>query len=196
VVAALLDFLHAKQTVLVLDNCEHVIGAVADLVREIAERCRVVSMLATSREDSASRVSVSSSSAACRFHAPAPGSRPRCRARPPAVRRTRSGGAHRFHRRCRQRRRGGRICRRLDGIPLAIELAAARTRALSPGEIAQRLGERFRLLTGGSRTAVERHQTLRAAATGPTSCSATTSGRCCGAWRSSPAASTSRPPRR
>jgi tetratricopeptide (TPR) repeat protein len=53
------------------------------------------------------------------------------------------------------------ICGRLDGIPLAIELAAARVRMMTPGEIADRLDERFRLLTGGARTAVERHQTLR-----------------------------------
>lgn len=57
----------------------------------------------------------------------------------------------------------GQICRRLDGIPLAIELAAARTRMMSPEDIARRLDERFRFLTGGNRTAVERHQTLRAA---------------------------------
>src|SRR5581483_6313113 len=56
----------------------------------------------------------------------------------------------------------GDICRRLDGMPLAIELAAARVRAMQPAEIAARLDERFRLLTGGRRTAVERHQTLRA----------------------------------
>src|SRR6478672_9282257 len=54
------------------------------------------------------------------------------------------------------------ICRRLDGIPLAIELAAARVAAMAPGEIGQRHNERFRLLTGGRRTAVERHHTLRA----------------------------------
>src|SRR5262249_13430361 len=54
------------------------------------------------------------------------------------------------------------ICRRLDGIPLAIELAAARAVALGSQEIAARLDERFRLLTGGRRTAGERHQTLRA----------------------------------
>src|SRR5436309_2265868 len=53
------------------------------------------------------------------------------------------------------------ICRRLDGIPLAIELAAARTRAMSTSQIRDRLDERFRLLTGGSRRALERHQTLR-----------------------------------
>ena len=55
------------------------------------------------------------------------------------------------------------ICRRLDGIPLAIELAAARVSAMRPADIAARVDERFRLLTGGRRTAVERHQTLRAA---------------------------------
>ena len=55
------------------------------------------------------------------------------------------------------------ICRRLDGIPLAIELAAARVVALSPSEIAGLLDERFRLLTGGRRASVERHHTLRAA---------------------------------
>lgn len=54
------------------------------------------------------------------------------------------------------------ICLRLDGIPLAIELAAARTKVFAPEQIAARLDDRFRLLTGGSRTALERHQTLRA----------------------------------
>jgi predicted ATPase len=56
----------------------------------------------------------------------------------------------------------GEVCRRLDGVPLAIELAAARVTSMSPAEIARLLDERFRLLTGGRRTAVERHQTLRA----------------------------------
>ena len=56
-----------------------------------------------------------------------------------------------------------RICRRLDGIPLAIELAAARARSLRPVEIADRLDDMFRLLTGGRRASVERHRTLRAA---------------------------------
>jgi predicted ATPase len=54
------------------------------------------------------------------------------------------------------------ICRRLDGIPLALELAAARVNVLSPDEIAQGLGDRFRLLTGGRRTAVPRQRTLQA----------------------------------
>src|SRR5205085_7839390 len=54
------------------------------------------------------------------------------------------------------------ICRRVDGVPLAIELAAARVRAFGPEQIAARLDDRFRLLTGGSRTALPRQQTLRA----------------------------------
>ena len=56
----------------------------------------------------------------------------------------------------------GRICRRLDGIPLGIELAAARLRVMSPDELEARLDERFALLTGGSRAALGRQQTLRA----------------------------------
>ena len=55
------------------------------------------------------------------------------------------------------------LCRRLDGIPLAIELAAARLQVMTPAEVLDRLDERFRLLTGGRRTVLERHQTLRAA---------------------------------
>ncbi|HEY6074565.1 MAG TPA: hypothetical protein VIV15_14545, partial [Anaerolineales bacterium] len=54
------------------------------------------------------------------------------------------------------------ICQRLDGIPLAIELAAARVKLFTPQQIAERLGDRFKLLTGGSRTALPRQQTLRA----------------------------------
>ncbi len=56
-----------------------------------------------------------------------------------------------------------KICRHLDGIPLAIELAAAKIRVLGVDQIAERLGDRYRFLVGGSRTSLERHQTLRAA---------------------------------
>ena len=61
-----------------------------------------------------------------------------------------------------QRRAIGQICTRLDGIPLAIELAAARARMMAPTQISERLDQRFGLLTGGGRTAVERHRTLQA----------------------------------
>ena len=164
ILAALLDYLQAKQTLVVLDNCEHVIGVVADLAGEIAQRCPRVSMLATSREGlgvAGERLVVVAS-----LPVPRPGSSVTVALQSEAVRL--------FAERASAVRAGFEvdpgnvdavveICRRLDGIPLAIELAAARARALTPAEIAQRLGERFRLLTGGSRTAVERHQTLRAA---------------------------------
>ena len=88
------------------------------------------------------------------------------------------------------------ICRRLDGLPLAIELAAARLRSLSLCGLADRLDQRFRLLTRGSRTALARQQTLEATVewsysllTAPSSC-------CCGACRCSPRASTWTPPKR
>ena len=70
-------------------------------------------------------------------------------------------GQERLRARPTERGRGRVLCRRLDGIPLAIELAAARVRSLSPEDLVARLDQRFKLLTGGSRAALERHQTLR-----------------------------------
>ena len=79
-----------------------------------------------------------------------------------ALRRSGSGGAARLQRR-RARRPGVlEVCRRLDGLPLAVELAAARLRALPLATLAERLDDRFRLLTGGARTTLPRQQTLRA----------------------------------
>jgi predicted ATPase len=80
------------------------------------------------------------------------------------------------------------VCRRLDGLPLAIELAAARANALPVAELSARLGDRFRLLTTGARMALPRHQTLRAVSTGAGSCWRRPSRRRCGACRCSPAA--------
>ncbi|WP_406285735.1 AfsR/SARP family transcriptional regulator [Streptomyces sp. NBC_00209] len=139
---------------LVLDNCEHVIGAAAALAETLLTRCPQLRILATSREPLA-----------------VPGESVRPVGPLPA------DPAHRlFTERARAVRPGfdpsqgpahdadavAEICRRLDGLPLAIELAAARLRLLGPRQIADRLDDRFRLLTGGSRTVLPRQQTLRA----------------------------------
>jgi hypothetical protein len=81
------------------------------------------------------------------------------------------------------------ICRQLDGIPLAIQLAAARTNALGVEELACRLDDCFDLLTGGRRAALPRHQTLARRLTGAISCSRSRNAWSCSAWRSLPAAS-------
>ena len=85
------------------------------------------------------------------------------------------------------------ICERLDGMPLAIELAAARVRALSLAEILDGLRDRFRLLTGGARTAVRRQQTLRASVDWSHALLRSRNGRCFAGWRSLRAGSTSTP---
>ena len=148
----------------VLDNCEHLIDDVAALADELlgalpapAHRWRP----AASRW----RIAGEALDRRSRRWPARPGRRRRRGARPSggrAVRRPRRGGGAGL-----RRRRGDvaavvEICRRLDGLPLAIELAAARLRTLPPEQLAARLDDRFRLLTGGSRTALPRHRTLRA----------------------------------
>ncbi|WP_399091836.1 AfsR/SARP family transcriptional regulator [Streptomyces sp. BBFR2] len=135
---------------LILDNCEHVIGAAAALAERLVGDCPGVTVLATSREPLAVPGEV------LRPVEPLPD--------PVALRLLADRGA--------VARPGFRldddpaacaeICRRLDGLPLAVELAAARLRMLSPRQLADRLDDRFRLLTSGSRTALPRQQTLRA----------------------------------
>ncbi|WP_327236884.1 AfsR/SARP family transcriptional regulator [Streptomyces sp. NBC_01317] len=139
-----------RRMLLLLDNCEHVIGAAATLAEELLARCPNLTVLATSREP---------------LGVPGEVVRP-VEPLPPR-------SAHRlFTERARAVRPDfdpeadpeavAEICRRLDGLPLAIELAAARLRLLSPRQIADRLDDRFRLLTSGSRTVLPRQQTLRA----------------------------------
>ena len=174
VLDTLVDFLRSKSLVLLLDNCEHVIGAAADLVDRLLASSPSLAVLASSREalgvagetvfqvpslvvpgpigegeghdepaagwfeetaaTDAVRLFVDRASAVLSSFSLTP-------ANAPAV---------------------VEICRRLDGIPLAIELAAARVTHLSAQEIARGLGDRFRLLTGGRRSAVPRQQTLQA----------------------------------
>ena len=153
------DFLHLKRVLLVLDNCEHLLEAAAHLVDVIVQRCPDARVLITSREGlgvpgeqiwPVRSLVVEGTSGAANDAMMLFADRARA-ARPGFALDQTNEQAVRD------------VCRRLDGIPLAIELAAARVTAMSPADIAGLLDERFRLLTGGRRTAVERHQTLRAA---------------------------------
>ena len=161
---ALLDALALQDALIVVDNCEHLIGGCAKTAEAIVRRCPRVHLLATSREplgiggeiiyrvpslslpgpDEAGPLAPGSSDAVALFAE-------RARAHGVALAVDEQAGPVVVS-----------VCRRLDGMPLAIELAAARLRSMSLGELHDRLDQRFRLLTGGSRTALERQQTLRA----------------------------------
>ncbi len=146
-----LDYLRDKKLLLILDNCEHLIEACARLMDELLHHSAGLKVLASSREalgiagETAYRIpSLADSESTCLFEE-------RARAANPNFALTEANAAS-----------VTQICARLDGIPLAIELAAARTRLFSVEQIASRLDDRFRLLVGGSRTALPRQQTLRA----------------------------------
>ena len=152
-----------QKTLLILDNCEHLLTACAEVVRRLLEECPFVRVIVTSREALAITGEV--------IFATAPLQIPPATSDPDAV--AASDAAQLFLARVRAVRPEfeiddsnvepvRQICRRLDGLPLALELAAARARMLSPTEIAQNLDDRFRLLSGGSRTHLPRHRTLRA----------------------------------
>lgn len=152
---AVVRWLSSRRVLLVLDNCEHVLDAVAEFAEEVLDRAEGVQLLATSREGLAV--------AGERLFA-VPSLR---------VGNADSESVELFVSRARDVRYDfdpaasleeiGEICRRLDGIPLAIELAAARVDALSPADILGHLDRRFELLTGGRGRRRERHQTLRQA---------------------------------
>jgi len=159
----LVEFLLTKDLLLVLDNCEHVLRAVADVVGAVTRSCPQVRVLATSREGlnvagerilSVTSLAVPGDDAGLEAIAA-------CDAVTLFVDRARAVKAS-FTLDDSNAPAVGQICRRLDGIALAIELAAARVAMLTPNDIARRLDQRFRLLAGGQRSTVERHQTLRA----------------------------------
>lgn len=160
----LVEFLATRTLLLVLDNCEQVIDAVAGLAEVLLRACPQLRILTTSREplgiggESVLRVSP--------LAVPDPDREPSLRGLP------RYDALTLFAERAAAAVRGfeiteenkatvSRICQRLEGLPLAIELAAARLRAMSPEQILQRLDDRYTLLTSGSRGAPTRQQTLR-----------------------------------
>jgi len=162
--ASVTDFLRGKRLLMVLDNCEHLLDAVAHFVAGVVSACPQVAVLATSREGlglDGERMLVVPS-----LGLPAEGADAGVVGEADAVRLfvERAGQVRpEFALSAANAAAVGQLVRRLDGIPLAIELAASRVRSLTPAELAERMDERFRLLAGGRRTAVERHQTLRRA---------------------------------
>ena len=146
-----LDYLRAKQLLLILDNCEHLVDSSAQIADQILHACQQVRIIASSREalgisgETVYRVPSLLNTEAERLF----------------VERAIKADS-RFALTEHNASYIAQICSRLDGIPLAIELAAARVKIFTPEQIAGRLDDRFKLLTGGSRTALPRQQTLRA----------------------------------
>lgn len=163
-IQALQEFLQAKTLLLVIDNCEHLLRAVASVVDDVVRTCPGVRVLATSREglNVAGERILAVASLDLPSETEELAAIADCDAVLLFVERARAVKAG-FALDDSNARDVVQICRRLDGIALAIELAAARVSMLTPSELARRLDQRFRLLAGGQRSAVERHQTLRAA---------------------------------
>jgi predicted ATPase/class 3 adenylate cyclase len=146
-----MDYLRDKKLLLILDNCEHLIAACARLVDDLLHQCAGLKILASSRE----ALGIAGEMA---YHTP---SLADSESTSLFVDRARAANS-KFTLTDSNASAVAQICHRLDGIPLAIELAAARTKFLSVEQIATRLDDMFRLLVGGSRTALPRQQTLRA----------------------------------
>jgi predicted ATPase/class 3 adenylate cyclase len=150
-VESIVDWCLGRRMLLIVDNCEHVLDPVIDVVEAIVAGCPTVTIIATSREplgvagETVARIASLDERYATELF----------------VLRAKSADAG-FEPTDADGDAIAGICRRLDGIPLAIELAAARIRSLSPAELLERLDDRFRLLRGGGRGGLERHQTLRA----------------------------------
>ncbi|MGW5750612.1 BTAD domain-containing putative transcriptional regulator [Nocardia rhamnosiphila] len=158
-VAAIRD----RETLVILDNCEHVIDAVAVFAHRVLGECRGLRILATSREPLG--ITGEALWQVEPLALPAEHADPGEIEASPAVQllRDRAGAVRKdLAADARALATMARVCRALDGIPLAIELAAARLRTMSLEQLADRLDDRFRLLTGGSRTAIPQHRTLRA----------------------------------
>jgi predicted ATPase/class 3 adenylate cyclase len=148
---SLLAALRSKHALLIIDNCEHLVDPAAEIIEKILRGCPSIRIVATSREalkipgETVHRVASLNEDAAVSLFT------------------ERAHAANdSFQLTADNQKTIAKICRRLDGIALAIELAAARVRAVSVEDLFARLDERFRILTGGSRTALPRQQTMRA----------------------------------
>lgn len=162
-IGRLVDALRDRRALIVLDNCEHVVDATARTAETLLARCPQLKVLTTSREPLA--ITGEALAPVSPLGLPAKTAAPEEALACPAVAlfadRAAAAGPG-FAVEGDTVRLVVEVCRRLDGLPLAIELAAARLRGLPLDVLAARLDDRFRLLTGGSRTALPRHQTLRA----------------------------------
>jgi non-specific serine/threonine protein kinase len=169
-IETLATYLRTHRLLMVLDNCEHLIGACAQLTETLLHACPDLHILVTSREPLGiiGEVIWPVPPLALPDHWQSVSDAADLMAIVPACEATRlfvdraSAVKHDFALTVHNVRAVAQICQRLDGIPLAIELAAACVRVLSPQQIADRLDDCFSLLTMGSRTALPRHQTLRA----------------------------------
>jgi predicted ATPase/DNA-binding SARP family transcriptional activator len=156
----LVRVLAGRQLLLVVDNCEHVVAATAELASRLLSACPDLQILATSREPLGLTGEVLLPVSGLSL--PPEGTDPADLPTYPAVRLFLDRAAEQAPYEQPAPELVAHICRTLDGIPLAIELAAARLRSLPTAELATRLADRFGVLSRGSRTAAPRHQTLRA----------------------------------
>ncbi|MBI4473768.1 MAG: adenylate/guanylate cyclase domain-containing protein, partial [Acidobacteria bacterium] len=160
------EYLRDKDLLLLLDNCEHLVEACARLVEGLLKACPRLRIMATSREPLGVGGEHVWRVPSLRLPTTEEAESAEKLADVPSVRlfvERASSASPRFTLTAKNAGAIARVCLRLDGIPLAIELAAARIKMLSVEELAMRLDDRFRLLTAGNRTALPRHQTLRAA---------------------------------
>jgi predicted ATPase/DNA-binding CsgD family transcriptional regulator len=161
----LLGYLRDKELLLVVDNCEHLLEAVGRLVTEVLRAAPGVRVITTSREP----LSVTGEHVVPvpPLELPPPAAAPLAQLRQNETvalfTERAAAAAGGFELTAANQAAVVQLCRRLDGLPLAIELAAVRTRVLAPEQILDRLSDRFGLLTGGSRAALPRQQTLRTA---------------------------------
>ncbi|WP_147263841.1 LuxR C-terminal-related transcriptional regulator [Prauserella sp. PE36] len=160
---SLVEHLASRSTLLIFDNCEHLVGACAGLIDELLRACPELHVLVTSREP----LGIMGENVLPVAPLPVPPDEPGTSGDPTAyesvalfVDRARSVVPG-FQLTEDNRDAVVTVCRHLDGIPLALELAAVRLRGLSPAELAERLADRFQLLNSGSRTAPDRQRTLR-----------------------------------